>query len=236
MPPQPTPVVIGFAVLLLVGLPILAAFDARRGADIAEAAEHRLTLYLSVAGSLIVLALLTLGAALWQSVPPAELGWGVGDGRIALLWGLGAAAVGLGLTWLLTAAARAVGLQESPVAQLLMPRNAAEQGGFILLSGVAAICEEYVFRGFGLWATTEMTGSPWIGAVLVSISFGLSHGYQKLAGILRAGTLGMLLTLPTIWTGSLFPAIVAHFWINAAIGLGGWKYLLPRVPVEDDDR
>lgn len=235
MPPQPTPIVIGFAVLLLVGLPILAAFDARRGADIAEAAEHRLTLYLSVAGSLIVLALLTLGAAMWQSVPPAELGWGVGDGRIALLWGLGAAAVGLGLTWLLTAAARAVGLEESPVAQLLMPRNVAEQGGFILLSGVAAICEEYVFRGFGLWATTEMTGSPWIGAVLVSISFGLAHGYQKLAGILRAGTLGMLLTLPTIWTGSLFPAIVAHFWINAAIGLGGWKYLLPRVPVEEND-
>ncbi len=47
-----------------------------------------------------------------------------------------------------------------------------------------------------------------------------------MAGVLRAGVLGMLLAVPTIWTGSLFPAIVGHFWINAAVGLGGWRFLL----------
>jgi len=235
MPSQPTPIVIGFAVLILIGLPILSAFDARRGGDLAEAAEHRRVLYVSVAGSLIVIALLTLGAATWQSVPPEDLGWVVVNAPVALLWGLGTAAVGLLLTWALTAGAGAIGLDESPIAQLLMPRDAAEKRGFILLSGVAALCEEYVFRGFGLWVATELTGSPWIGAVLVSVSFGLAHGYQKLAGVVRSGTLGMLLAVPTIWTGSLFPAIVAHFWINAAVGLGGWRYLLPEVPNGDHD-
>ena len=221
MPSQPTPIAIGLAVLILVGLPILAAFDARRGADLADAAEHRRMLYLSVASSLIVMALLTLGVAFWQSVPREDLGWGVVDPPIALLWGLGTLIVGLGLTWVFTAAAHSIGLEESPIAMLLMPRDAAEKRGFILLSGIAAVCEEYVFRGFGLWATSQLVGSPWLGAALVSVSFGLAHGYQRAAGILRAGTLGMLLAVPTIWTGSLFPAIVAHFWLNAAIGLGG---------------
>ena len=67
----------------------------------------------------------------------------------------------------------------------------------------------------------------WPAVALVSVSFGISHGYQRLIGVLRATLLGALLALPVVWTGSLFPAIVAHFWINAAIGVGGWRYLYP---------
>ncbi|MCG8469335.1 MAG: CPBP family intramembrane metalloprotease [Gemmatimonadetes bacterium] len=221
--------------ILLIGLPILAALDARREIDLEAAAEHRRMLYLSVASSLIVIGLVTLGVAAWQSVPATDLGWGVVDGTTALLWGLATTVVGLGLIWAVTAGARAIGLRESPVARLLMPRDGPETRGFLLLSGVAAVCEEYAFRGFGLWAAGQVVGSPWIGAALVSLSFGLAHGYQRLAGILRAGALGMLLAAPTIWTGSLFPAIVAHFWINAAVGLGGWRILLPELVEEDRD-
>jgi membrane protease YdiL (CAAX protease family) len=222
-----SPIAAVYALLLLVGLPVLAAIDARRGVELEEAATHRRALYASVAVSLLVIAGATLGVSAWQRVPIAEVGWRVEDPGRSLAWGLGATAVGLPLIWAITTAARAVGLTESPVAKLLMPRDAGETRAFLVLSGAAAVCEEYIFRGFLLWALTGWTGSVWFAAGVVSLSFGLAHGYQKLAGILRAALLGILLAVPTILTGSLFPAIVAHFWINAAVGLGGWRLLLP---------
>ena len=225
MPETPSPVAAGFALLLLIGLPALAALDARRGADLAEAARHRRLLYVSVGASLVVLGLLTLGVAAWQEVPAATLGWTVADPAVAVLRGLAVAAAGLALVWLLTAGARVAGLRETAAVALLMPRGAGQKRGFLVPSGIAAVCEEYVYRGFVLWALTAWTGSAWLAAVLVSVSFGLGHGYQRLAGVLRATALGMLLAATVIWTGSLFPAIVGHFWINAAIGLGGWRLL-----------
>jgi membrane protease YdiL (CAAX protease family) len=233
MNPAPSWLASAFALAVLVGLPILSALDARRGVDLTAAAVHRRTLYLSVALSLLVVALMTLGVAAWQDVGADAVGWVVGDVNRALIWAIGVTAGGLAVIWTLTTTFRVIGWKESPVALLLMPRNASETRGFLLLSGVAAVCEEYVFRGFSLYVVTAWTGSPWFAAAVVSLSFGLAHGYQKLAGVVRAATLGMLLAVPTIWTGSLFPAIVGHFWINAAIGLGGWRYLLEE---EESDR
>ena len=222
----PTPIAAGYALLLLIGLPVLAAMDARRGVELDETVVHRRALYLSVAFSLLVIASLTGGIAAWQDVTGRDVGWFVEDTGAGLAWGAGTAAAGLVLVWGVTLVARSTGLRESPVARLLMPQDGVEKGAFLLLSGVAAVCEEYVFRGYLLWALAGWTGSPWFAAGVVSLSFGLAHGYQKLAGVVRAGTLGMLLAVPTILTGSLFPAIVAHFWINAAVGMGGWRILL----------
>ena len=225
MSEAPTPIAAVFALLLLIGMPILAAVDVRRGADLAAAARHRRLLYVSVGVSLIVLGLATLGVAAWQDVPAAALGWRVEAPADALLWGMGVAVAGLALAWLITAAARRAGLRETAAVMLLMPRDAAEKRAFLALSGIAAVCEEYVYRGFGLWALSAWIGDPWLAALLVSLSFGLGHGYQKLAGVARATALGIVLAATVIWTDSLFPAIVGHFWINAAIGLGGWRYL-----------
>jgi membrane protease YdiL (CAAX protease family) len=223
---NPTLVATAFALLLLVGLPLLAAWDARRGVDLEAAAEHRRALYVSVALSLAVVTSLTLSIMAWQDIEASTLGWAVPDPRGAFLWAAAATVAGLALIWIMTKLAQVAGLKESPLAMILMPRTSGEKGGFLLLSGVAAIGEELVFRGYLLWALSAWTASPWFSAAVVSLSFGLAHGYQKLSGILRAGAMGMLLAVPTVLTGSLFPAIVAHFWINAAIGLGGWKVLL----------
>jgi membrane protease YdiL (CAAX protease family) len=76
---------------------------------------------------------------------------------------------------------------------------------------------------------------PWPAALLTSASFGLSHGYQRALGVVRAGLLGLVLTLPVMWTGSLFPAIVAHFWINAAIGVGAWRFLYSPAETGESD-
>ncbi|MFV1987653.1 MAG: lysostaphin resistance A-like protein [Gemmatimonadota bacterium] len=223
---NPTLVATAFALLLLVGLPALAAWDARRGVDLEATAEHRRALYVSVALSLTVMTSLTLSVMVWQGIGADTLGWAVPDPLGALLWGAATAVAGLAVIWIMTRVAKVAGLEESPLAMILMPQTSGEKRGFLLLSGVAAVGEELVFRGYLLWALSAWTASPWFAAVVVSLSFGLAHGYQKLSGILRAGAMGMLLAVPTVLTGSLFPAILAHFWINAAIGLGGWKYLL----------
>ena len=225
MPETPTPIAAAYAVLLLIGMPILAAIDARRGADLAAAAKHRRLLYVSVGASLVVLGLVTLGVAAWQDVPAAALGWTVEAPAAALLWGLVVAIAGLALAWFITAAARLAGLRETAAVMLLMPRDAAEKRAFLALSGIAAVCEEYTYRGFALWALAAWTGNAWLAVLIVSLSFGLGHGYQKLAGVIRATALGVVLAATVLWTESLFPAIVGHFWINAAIGLGGWRYL-----------
>ncbi|MDH3732926.1 MAG: CPBP family intramembrane metalloprotease [Gemmatimonadota bacterium] len=223
---NPTTIATAFALLLLVGLPILAAWDARRGVDLAAAASHRRALYVSVALSLTIMTSLAIAVMSWQRVAADAIGWSVEDPVGSILWGAGASAIGLAMIWIMTSLARLARWEESPLATILMPRTPGEKRGFLLLSGIAAVGEEVVFRGFLLWTLASWTSSPWFAAAVVSLSFGLAHGYQKLAGIVRSGTLGMLLAVPTILTGSLFPAILAHFWINAAVGLGGWRYLL----------
>ena len=244
MPETPSPIALAYALLLLIGMPALAALDARRGASLAEAARHRRLLYVSVGASLVVMGLLTLGVAAWQDVSSEDLGWTVDEPLAAALWGLAVAAAGLALAWLITAAARRAGFRETAAVTLLMPRSPAQKRGFLVLAGIAAVCEEYAYRGFGLWAMTAWTGDAWLAAALVSVSFGLGHGYQRMAGIVRASALGMVLAATVIWTESLFPAIVGHFWINAAIGLGGWRYLhaafdpsdIDDEPADDEER
>ena len=88
------------------------------------------------------------------------------------------------------------------------------------------MCEEYVYRGFALQVLIDWTGQPWGAATLTSVSFGLAHGYQRVNGILRSAGLGMILAAPILWTGSLFPAILAHFWINAAMSSPASRWFL----------
>jgi membrane protease YdiL (CAAX protease family) len=213
-----------YALVLLIGLPLLAAREASLARGLDEL--RRAALYMSAVVSSLLLAGLTVGVAAWQHVPAAALGWRVdGLGR-AGAWAGGMAFAGLALVASLTWLFARMGRTESPVLIALLPRTASERGAFVVLSIVAAVCEEYVFRGFILRTLGAWTGSAWLGAVLAAASFGLAHGYQRAGGVMRAAGLGVLLAAPVVVTGSLFPAIVAHFWINAVLGLGGWRWLL----------
>ena len=133
----------------------------------------------------------------------------------------------------LAALGRKFGIEESPVSFALMPRTGRELRGFLLLSGVAAVAEEYLFRGWLQAVLGAALGSPWPAVAVASVSFGVAHGYQRAIGIVRATLLGALLAQPVVWTGSLFPAIVAHFWINAVIGAGAWRHLYPEAVASD---
>lgn len=229
-----SPITLGFALALVMGLPVLAARGGVPEDDVRYIAGARTAVYASAALSLMFLSAVAFGVAWWQDVPAERLGWQVGAAGPAFAWAAGVAVGGLLLAWLLVRIGRWLGFEESPITLALMPRTGREVRAFLVMVGIAAVGEEYLFRGFAWNVLSEPLGA-WPAALLTSVSFGLSHGYQRVLGVVRASLLGLVLTLPVMWTGSLFPAIVAHFWINAAIGVGGWKVLYSPEEVKESD-
>lgn len=220
-----------YLTLLLFGLPYLAVRGTPSEGEVARLVGSRRALYVSTAVSLVFLALVTWGVASWDGPPGRELGWRAGPLREVSLWTVGVTGAGLAAVWAVSRAGRALGARESSVLHLLIPRTTAGRGGFVVLSAVAGICEEYVFRGFMLHGLAGWLGSAWVSAAVTAVAFGVGHGYQKAVGVVRASVLGFVLAVPVVVTGSLYPAVVGHFWINAAIGLGGWRWLsLPEPP------
>ncbi len=222
----------GFTLFLLIGLPLMAARNSRLEEHVEAIDAARPALYLSAALTLLLIAGLTAIVAAWETISPEQLGWTVGEPAVALGWGLAATAAGLGIAWLSGLIGRRAGLEESPLLRLLIPRSSNERRAFLVLAGIGAVCEEYIYRGFALHVLADWTGQPWGAAALTSVSFGLAHGYQRVNGILRSAALGMVLAVPILWTGSLFPAILAHFWINAAMSSPASRWLLADVHAE----
>ena len=223
----------GFTLFLLVGLPLMAARNSRLEEHVEAIEAARPALYLSAALTLLLIAGLTAIVAAWQAITPEQLGWTVSEPVVELGWGLAATAAGLGIAWLSGLIGRRAGLEESPLLRLLLPSSGTERRAFLVLAGIGAVCEEYIYRGFALHVLADWTGQQWGAAALTSISFGLAHGYQRVNGILRSAGLGMVLAVPVLWTGSLFPAILAHFWINAAMSSPASRWLLADVRAAD---
>lgn len=79
-----------------------------------------------------------------------------------------------------------------------------------LLLVAVALHEELLFRGLLLPALRPFLG--WTGAlVLSSLIFGVLHAEQGLVGIAQATGLGLVLGALFLRSGSLWPAILAHF-------------------------
>lgn len=77
---------------------------------------------------------------------------------------------------------------------------------------VPAFCEELLFRGFIL-RNFERSMLPWAAIVLSGLIFGLFH--IRLTQFIPLAVLGMLMAWITIASGSIWPAVVAHFVNNA---------------------
>ena len=228
-----TPLALGYAIALAVGLPVLASRTGLREDHVAEVSRARAAVYLSAALSTAVLAGVTFAICAWQDIEPASVGWKVGRALPAFAWATGAAAAGLVAVWAIVRVGQRFSLPESRLSLVIMPRTGREKRAFVIVAAVAAVGEEYLYRGFMYHVFSDALGGPWVAVALTSLSFGVAHGYQKAIGMVRATVLGGLLTVPVVWTGSIFPSIVAHFWINAAIGLGGWKRLFPILAAEE---
>ena len=67
-----------------------------------------------------------------------------------------------------------------------------------------------MYRGF---APDHLAGwglPLWLAVSLATLSFGLSHGYKSVVGMLRSSLVGLVLAVPMLVTGTVLPSIIAH--------------------------
>ncbi len=202
-----------FFVLLVAGIPTLSFLTARR-ADIRLL--PRLDLYLSAALSQWLLA--SLGVLVVVTTGPGLRAIGfraVAAGPI-IHWTIILTLVSLAALGLVVLLERLNWFPEEPeLVRLLMPRTRREKLlAVVLLAPTAALCEEFLYRGYLLHqlASWGLVPWAWVGS---SLAFGMAHAYQGWNGMARAALLGGLLALPVIRLGSLYPSIAAHFLIDA---------------------
>lgn len=94
----------------------------------------------------------------------------------------------------------------------LLPATRRERVTFAFLAVTAGVCEEVLFRGFGIAYVRWL----WPGAghaaliTLTSIPFGFAHLYQGPRGVVLTGIVGAMLASVTLSTSTLLPAIVMH--------------------------
>ena len=109
----------------------------------------------------------------------------------------------------------------------VVPAEAAEITGnlkvallaLVIVWGFAAFGEEIAYRGYLLTRAADLgrrtTAAYWVGAVLVSVLFGIGHFYKGPAGIVDSGVAGLILGAAYIISGrNLWTSILAHGFID----------------------
>jgi membrane protease YdiL (CAAX protease family) len=144
---------------------------------------------------------------------------------------LGAVCIG-GLQWLNL---RRIGKLEGEAPELLrklanrlLPVNLLEYLPYFALAITAGVCEEFVYRGFGIAAFSKIGLPLWTVVLVTSVLFGLAHAYQGRAGILSTGIFGLLLAIGRLWLGSLVLAMMWHAGLDLAAGIAAPRYLLKK--------
>jgi CAAX protease family protein len=112
----------------------------------------------------------------------------------------------------------------SPDVERRAPHNWPELRAWIAASVSAGFCEEFVFRGYLIWAAQPMFGL--FGAAALSVAvFAAAHAYQGATGMLAAGAVGAVLTLVVLAFDSLLPAMAMHAVVDIGQGLVAWLVL-----------
>jgi CAAX protease family protein len=204
------------AVFLLVLLPTLTLLQLQSMQKAGnETGRRRLSLYASSAVAIWFLGGIALLAAILSHFTPTLLGltWS-GIGNFAF-WTLLSAGAGLSLM----VGARLLGVRETALLELVIPRTPRERLAFIGLALSAGVGEEFAYRSFLVPALTYASGSMWFSAAIAAVAFGMVHGYQGMSGVARSAGLGFILAIPLVITGSVLPAMAAHALIDLAGGL-----------------
>lgn len=109
-------------------------------------------------------------------------------------------------------------LNMPPIGELgmLLPETLPGKIVWVGVSFTAGFCEEVIFRGY-LMTRLRFLGKfkSWTIPVIVSsLAFGFPHLYQGLPGFIIISILGVLFALVYIRTRSLWPCIIAHFFLD----------------------
>jgi membrane protease YdiL (CAAX protease family) len=115
-------------------------------------------------------------------------------------------------------------------------------GAILPIAAFVAVWEETIFRGFILGrfrASIPVQDTPeailrrdTLAVALTALCFGAGHGYQGGLGLLQTTMAGLGLGALVVWRKSIWPAIGAHFAIDAfgLLALKTLQSLLPAIP------
>jgi len=101
----------------------------------------------------------------------------------------------------------------------LAPQTGLEVILWICLSATAGFCEEVLFRGYLQKQFSRLLRNRWTAVVVVSILFGLGHGYEGPQRMLLIALLGLALGIMSLLRKSLRPAMMAHTLQDTISGL-----------------
>jgi membrane protease YdiL (CAAX protease family) len=105
--------------------------------------------------------------------------------------------------------------QMAGAAQLL-PINGRERWLFAAVSMTAGVCEELLYRGFGIFYLTILF--PWLPVPVIlaaaGLLFGLGHAYQGKKAILITALVGTAFAVLYWVSGSLLPGMILHALID----------------------
>ena len=111
------------------------------------------------------------------------------------------------------------------LAEHILPHTNLEMLVFVALCVSAAVCEEFIYRGFAIAALARW-GWPPIGTIAATSGlFALGHLYQGRRGVLTTLILGVLFSCVRLSYDGLFPVIAWHGSIDVAAGFAGMRYL-----------
>lgn len=87
----------------------------------------------------------------------------------------------------------------------------------ILLVVTAGVCEEFLFRGFGIAVLARLTGNRWLSGLLSLAAFTVAHAglFGWTSALLIPCVLGLILTLVFLLRSNLFIVMIVHTLIDA---------------------
>lgn len=201
-----------WVILVIVVMPLQAVF--RKKAMSTVFSRSRPEIYKILALNQAILIIIMLAADLvtgrngWSSVraflPRDELVRWVGlTGGLALL------------VWITAHWARKT-FRAPPNARVIhmLPHTWAERPLFYLVSILAGVSEEFLYRGMCYRMLVDLLHSPWTAAALVTLGFAFAHGYQGLTGVVITGLYGVLNVVPVVATGSIVPPMIVHAFMD----------------------
>lgn len=103
--------------------------------------------------------------------------------------------------------------------QTAQPFSLPELALWMLFCLTAAVCEEFLVRGYMLLQVTRWCGNAAAGICATALLFGCMHLYEGAAASITIAAMGLLYGIVAVRRGNLWAVITAHFLQDAVIGL-----------------
>jgi hypothetical protein len=207
-------------ILLFVGISFTGAIESRT----AGSTQHHLPRYLFTLAFEWVAAGVTWWGLRMRRVPVAQVvgewrsgwnGWKNDLAAAAIFW--------IMATILLAGLGAALSLLHFHTAQKIIagmaPQTLPEMLLWVAMSVSAGLCEEFIFRGYMLQQFSSLTNRLWIGVALSSLLFGISHGYEGVAGMIVITVYGAMFCALALQRKGLRAGMMAHAWHDLFSGM-----------------